>query len=345
MKKYLVVIFFIIICLWGCSRNIYKVAYPTLSDGKYDSEFPYKNASSELEQISHSVRKLSAIAYYKSYVFDENSRLKKSDLKNNDYRREAIKEIYFNNSVIGSATIISYVGRRITLLTCAHIVDFEDTLYTYFTTESGLQTPFLQSIALKQRQKNFVADLPERGDLEILAMDTDLDVALLGRMFTSDTRFPLPVFDYPFGKAVGLEWGSFVYLIGYPKGHLMVTRGIVSQPDRDHKGSFLVDALFNRGFSGGIVLAIKDGVPNFEMVGLASSVAADFKYNISPPEDIGRSGFDPRIPYEGDVYVEFNRVINYGITFIVSTEIILDFIKNNLDRMREKGYDLSYLVN
>ena len=344
MKKYFVFIFFLVIFLWGCSRKIYQVAYPTLNDGKYDSEFPYKNASSELKEIAQSVRKLSAIAYYKSYVFDEKNQLLKSDLKKNDYRKLAIKEIYYNNSVIGSATIISYIGRRITLLTCAHIVDFEDTLYTYFRTESGLQTPFLQSIAIKQKQKNFVADLPERGDLEILAMDTKLDVALLGRVFTSDSYFPLPVFDYPFGRALELEWGSFVYLIGYPKGYLMVTRGIVSQPDRDHEGSFLVDALFNRGFSGGIVLAVKDGVPNFELVGLASSVAADFEYNIVPPEDVSSSRFDPRIPYKGDVYVEFNRVINYGITFIVSTEIILDFVKANLNRLRDKGYDLSSLV-
>jgi hypothetical protein len=345
MKKYFLVIILAVICLWGCSRTIYQVAYPTLNDGKYDSEFPYKNASEELEQISLSVRKLSAIAYYKSYVFDENSQIMKSDLKNNEYRRKAVKEVFFNNSVIGSATIISYVGRRITFLTCAHIVDFEDTLYTYFTTASGLKKPFLRSIAFKQRQNNFVADLPERGELEILAIDTKSDIALLGRMFYSDTQFPLPIFNYPLGKASELEWGSFVYMIGYPKGYLMVTRGIVSQPDRDHKGSFLVDALFNRGFSGGIILAIKDGVPNFEMVGLASSVSADFGYNIVPPQDIGRSDFDPRIPYEGDVHVEFKRDINYGITFIVSTEIIQEFIKKNLDRLRKQGYDLSFLIN
>jgi hypothetical protein len=131
--------------------------------------------------------------------------------------------------------------------------------------------------------------------------------------------------------------------MGYPKGYLMVTRGIVSQPDRDHEGSFLVDALFNRGFSGGIVLAIKDGVPNFEMVGMASSVSADFEYKLVPPEEVTRHGYDPRIPYDGDVYLEFNRHINYGITFIVSAELIQSFIKDNSDQLNQKGYDLSGL--
>ncbi|MCK7529466.1 MAG: hypothetical protein MZV64_73895 [Ignavibacteriales bacterium] len=48
----------------------------------------------------------------------------------------------------------------------------------------------------------------------------------------------------------------------------MVTKAIVSNPSRDESGSFLVDAVVNNGMSGGLVLAIKDGVPNFEMVGM-----------------------------------------------------------------------------
>ena len=69
---------FIFLCssiflLWlaGCSKRIYRVAYPTLNDGKYDSEFPYKSSSAELEEITRTIKKLTAIAYYKSYVFSE----------------------------------------------------------------------------------------------------------------------------------------------------------------------------------------------------------------------------------------------------------------------------------
>jgi hypothetical protein len=320
------------------------VAYPTLSDGKYDSEFPYKSCSAELEKISHTVRKISSIAYYRSLVFERKGLVTISAIQSNNYKSRAVKEIFFNNSVIGTATVIQYFGRRITLLTCAHIIDFSDTLYTYFVDENQRPTPYIQSISFKERQNNFIADLPERGDLEILAFDHDLDIAILGKVFAGDVRFPIPVFDYPFGKAKELEWGSFVYLLGYPKGYQMVTRGIVSQPDRDQNGSFLLDALFNKGFSGGIVLAIKDGVPNFELVGIASSVAADFEYNIVPPGDINRSGFDPRIPYAGEVYIKFEKQINYGITFIISTELIKSFIKENQNQLLGKGYDLRDLV-
>ena len=344
LLKFLFLIAFLQILNLNCARSIYKVAYPTLSDGKYDSEFPYKSCSVQLEKISKTVRKLSAIAYYKSYVLANDSRITVNDIHNDSYLKKATREVFYNNSVIGTATVIQYRGRRLTLLTCAHIVDFPDTIITYFPTEEGKPSSYIQSIAFKQRQDNFIADLPERGRLELLVMDKKRDIALLGKMFTSDTHYPIPVFDYPLGKAKTLEWGSFVYLMGYPKGYQMVTEGIVSQPNRDSDGSFLVDALFNKGFSGGIVLAIRDGVPNFELVGIANSVSADYEYIMSPPENISRTGYDSRIPYQGEVFVEFNKVINYGITFIISMESIQTFIKENESVLSDKGYDLTPLV-
>ena len=344
LLRCLFLIAFLQILNLNCARSIYKVAYPTLSDGKYDSEFPYKSCSAQLEKISKTVRKLSVIAYYKSYILDNDSVITKSNIGKKEYLRHAIREVFFNNSVIGSATVIQFSGRKIALLTCAHIVDFPDTIITYFPDEEGKPTPYIQSIAFKQRQDNFIADLPERGRLELLLMDRKRDLALLGKTFTSAMGYPIPVFNYPFGKAKQLEWGSFVYLMGYPKGYQMVTEGIVSQPNRDSDGSFLVDALFNKGFSGGIVLAIRDGVPNFELVGIANSVSADYEYVISPPENISRTGYDSRIPYQGEVFVEFNKVINYGITFIISMESIQTFIKENESVLSDKGYDLTPLV-
>jgi Trypsin-like peptidase domain len=344
MKKVLFFTLVYFLFFTGCSRRIYQVAYPTLSDGKYDSEFPYRNCSAELSRISQSVKKLSAIAYYKSYVFDAGSQVTVEDIKQKKYRNRAVKEIFFNNSVIGSATVISHIGSRIALLTCAHIIDFDDTLYTFYSDENRIPSPYLQSVAFKEKQSNFVADFPERGELDLLAVNRQLDLAILGKFFTSTSHLPIPVFDFPLGKAKDLEWGSFVYMMGYPKGYLMVTKGIVSQPNRDESTSFMVDALFNRGFSGGIVLAIKDGVPNFELVGIAGSVSADFEYALVPSEDISRIGYDPRVPYDGDIYLKQNRNINYGITFIVSAESIQSFIRSNLQEFLNQGYDLSELA-
>ena len=118
----------------------------------------------------------------------------------------------------------------------------------------------------------------------------------------------------------------------------MITKGIVSQPNRDKKGSFLVDALFNKGFSGGIVLAIRDGVPNFELVGMAGSVSADINYLMVPPENIKETEFDPRIPFNDDIFVKAEKTINYGITFIISSEIIREFLLENRKSILGRGY-------
>jgi len=335
-----------ILLLWlaGCSKRIYRVAYPTLNDGKYDSEFPYKSSSAELEEITRTIKKLTAIAYYKSYVFSEKNPAVLSEIRDDSFKKKTVDTKFYNNPVIGTATVLLYKDRRVVLLTCAHVINFRDTIITYFKDpEIGL-TKYIQSVAVKEKQSNFVADFPEHGELEILAQDRHTDLALLGQKFENVNPMMFPVFKYPFGLAKELEWGSFVYMIGFPKGYQMVTKGIVSQPNRDKKGSFIVDALFNKGFSGGVVLAVRDGVPNFELVGIASSVSADFKFTLNPPKDIGRGGYDPLLPYKGEIFIRFEKSINYGITFIISSESILKFLRKNQEPLLQKGYDIEPLL-
>jgi hypothetical protein len=49
--------------LTACSSSVYRDVYPTLIDGRYDSEFPYKGCSKQLEVISETVQMLKCIAY------------------------------------------------------------------------------------------------------------------------------------------------------------------------------------------------------------------------------------------------------------------------------------------
>ncbi len=70
----------------GCTEKIYDVVYPTLKDGRYDSEFPYRNASENLEEISNSVKMLNYIAYYKTYLFNENQKIINSDIRKRELK-------------------------------------------------------------------------------------------------------------------------------------------------------------------------------------------------------------------------------------------------------------------
>ena len=332
----------LLVCLLSlsCSTTSYRDVYPMLIDGKYDSEFPYRGCSEQLEQISESVRMINCIAYYKSLVFPLEAKVRIKDIRDPFLKEKAEKEVYLNQTASGSATVIYCQNNRIALLTCAHVVDFSDTIFTFYRGEDKKQTEFIQSIAVKDRQTNYVASIRGLRNLEVLLFDREDDLALIGREIESTIVPTVTVFKYPIGKAKELEWGAFVYLFGYPSGYRIVTKAIVSSPNRDKYGSFLTDAVFSRGFSGGIVLAIRDGVPNFELVGLMKLVPAHQQYYLTPAKAGEQVDFDSNIPFKGDVYAESRMDIIYGIAPAIPAELIVDFLHTNQQKLIDEGYDL-----
>ncbi len=330
-------VFFLIFIfsIFACTKRIYKVAYPTLSDGRYDSEFPYKNCSKELQEISEALTKVFCNTYYRNYYFSPVRRIVPKDI-NKKLLGTADGTLELKSTVSGTATVIYFQANQIALLTCAHVISKPDTIINYFTFEDNPSEKFVQTVSVKQKQEILVYGMPEDGVFDILLLDNENDIAILNKELKSSTVAQIPVLKYPFGKAKELEWGSFVYLIGYPMGYKVITKGIVSQPDRDKKGAFMIDALFNRGLSGGILLAVRDGVPNFEVVGITTSAAAETETVLVPERN---KNYDETVPYEGKIYVDNKKSINYGITKAISAEVILNLIKENRDFLLMKGYD------
>jgi hypothetical protein len=329
----------------GCSTSTYKDVHPTLIDGRYDSEFPYRGCSKQLEEIAESVKMVSTVAYYRSFSFAAEDHVRLSDISPEFLGPRQRNSIFINKSMSGTATIIYGEGRQAALLTCAHVVGFPDTTISYHVDQGGHQTPYLRTLALKERQMNFAGALPEGGELEVLAIDTANDIVLLGKTFTVPPAFPLPVFHYPIGRARELEWGSFVYLFGYPSGYRIVTKAIVSDPNRDKRNSFLMDAVFGGGFSGGIALAVRDGVPNFELVGMVKMVSARSMYVVTPRREDGPVEYDPTVPYTGELFVERQTEIEYGVSQAVSVEVIEDFIEKNQRALASRGYKISLFTS
>jgi hypothetical protein len=323
---------------FSCGGNIYREVYPTLVDGQYDSEFPYRGCSAQLEEIGESVKMINAIAYYRTYTFDAGDRISTERVTKELLASARVHSVMSSGQASGTATIVTSENRRVVLLTCAHVVGFPDTVISYHVGPDHRSTPFIHTISFKERQTNYVAVFPEGGELQILAIDKEQDVALLGKTFDAE---PLPkprVFMYPAGRARDLEWGTFVYLFGYPTGHKMVTKAIVSSPNKDKRGAFLVDAVFTPGFSGGIALAIRDGVPNFELVGIVRLVSGRSTYTLGPPVEDGAPEYDPLVPYTGDIYVQKRTEIEYGIVQAVPMETILEFIESHRQDLTARGY-------
>jgi len=339
--KYLPFLLFPFLISCGSSA-VYEKVYPTLSDSKYDSEFPYNSCSKQLEEISRSIKLISCVAYYKSYVFTEDMKITFPDLKTIDIKTKSEKTIFYNNTSSGTGTVIYSQGRNIALLTCAHVVSFPDTVVTYFQKEEGVLSPFIQSVSIKAEQTNFVPEIPERGYVDILVMDKNADLAIVGKRLNSVTaNFNVPEFSYPNGKAAELEWGDFVYVFGFPMNMKMISKALVSSPDHQRGYSFLIDAVFNRGFSGGLVLAIRDGVPNFEVVGLVKSVPAENEYVLKPLVKNSDIEMNPWLPYRGDFAIEKRQTIKFGITRVIGIEAILDFFKANQNILEENGFHIT----
>ncbi len=198
-------------------------------------------------------------------------------------------------------------------------------------------------MAIKIREHYFINEIPGEGDFEVLVSDKKRDLALLTKKASHDQFQKIKPFKYPLGESSNLELGSFVYIIGYPMGHKMITKGIVSNTRDDKSDSFLIDALFNRGFSGGIILAIRDGVPNFELVGIAKSVSAKNEYILTPSPLKSTQQYDTLYPYDGDIHIKRYDNINYGITYTISTDEIIDFLKDNESTLKYRGFDFKYL--
>ena len=331
--------------LTNCSSTTYKEIYPILQDGKYDSEFPYKGASDELREISQTVHRINSTAFYKTYLFDQSTQLTKENLTAADLSKIAISEGYADQSTSGTGTAVFYNEGKIAILTCAHVVEDPDTIISYFADEEGQFTEFIEAVFIKERQSIYAIGFPEGSEFEILAVDEKIDLAVIGKDYKSLSNIKFPVFNYPLGLAKELDWGSFVYVFGYPIHHQMVTKAIVSNPNRDEKGSFLIDAVINNGMSGGVVLAIRDGVPNFEMVGIIEWVP-EVEENVLAPKKLNNNeSYNPIVPYEGEEYVKRFSSIRYGIARVIPVETIKQFFRDNREGLYEKKYYFERFMN
>lgn len=345
MRARFIKLFSIIILLitFHSCTSVYEQMYPTLTDGLYDSEFPYRNSSKQLEEISQSIKLLNSIAFYTSYIFDDKSSYTRNELEKLDFEKTAVQKVFFNRTSSGTATVIDVGQDNVVLLTVAHIVNFPDTIISYFVNPNGSFSNNVQSISIKSSQSNYIPDLSSNRNLEILLMDNNRDIALLGKRISRAEALNLRQFNFSWGKSSELEWGSFIYVFGFPMNFKMISKGIVSSPNKD-KNSFLIDAVFNRGYSGGIVLAIRDGVPNFELVGLVKSVPADYEYTIRPITKEHDIDFNPMLPYKGEIYVDKEQALRLGITKVIGIENVTELIENNVDLLHRQGYYIRSIV-
>jgi hypothetical protein len=285
-----------------------------------------------------SVKKIINYSSYRTYVFDENTHVTIHDLNSESLFELTTAGIVTNDATSGTALVIYSDGKQIAMLTCAHAVKAPDTIIQWGEYRDLADNRYIHSISIKIKQQLYVRDMPGGSKFGILASDPENDIAFIGTS-ANEVVNDAPVFDYASGNSSDLKWGSFIYLAGYPTGQQMVAHGIVSElPEKT--GTFLTDAPFNEGFSGGIALAITESDGKFELVGMARSVAASYGYVLKPEKEIHEFIYNPAIPYTGNIYVNQKKDINYGVTTVISINQIRKFYSENRNSLLKAGYNL-----
>jgi S1-C subfamily serine protease len=182
-------------------------------------------------------------------------------------------------------------------------------------------------VAILRARANVILGVPGASQFRVTHADSLVDVALIA--VDVDEGLPetaLPVLRLRPGDAGRLSWGSFVYVLGYPRGHPMVTRAIVSNPRSGAENSFLLDGLFNRGISGGLVVAVRGDTGQLEWVGVATGASAHVEQVLVPEHRvIDEQGV--LLPYTGRLFIEETRRIDYGITFSVPINAVQRFLR------------------
>lgn len=340
LRLILVVVLAAVILAACVTRKELKPVLP-VSSSWYSTGFPAGEISGDMERLSGSVRKIFSVSSYITYQFQKDSKITGYHLANGSFRKHSWGIISTRETVFGTATVLSEKNKHILLLTCAHVVTAPDTLVGWFEADGIENERYIKSISLKERQENWVKGLPGCGPFRLLAADHYEDMALLGHACDGLTD-TLPTIPCKAGNAGRLGWGCLVYILGYPMGAPTLTSGLTTPVKPGPAGEFTVDALLNKGFSGGVVIAYRNDLHVPELVGMVRTVQSSREEYLKPSGI--HSAYPDWMPYRGEMYIGKSDIMHYGINSVVPVETILRFVKNHREELLVGGYDPSPLL-
>ncbi|MGH7475249.1 MAG: S1 family peptidase [Longimicrobiales bacterium] len=314
----------------GCARTY--VMTDRGPQAYYQTSPPIRDTSAEIERIFRAVKRIQVTGIYRTHRFSLADSITDADLASPATYSRATERYTFDHTKAGTATVVSAGAGGVMLLTNEHVIRLPDTLVVHYAEplpRSGArpQRRYVESVAILRSRTDIVVDVSGTRAFSVVAQDRANDLAALRVQFSAGEPIRgVDVLRVRRGDAARLSWASFVYVLGYPGGYKMVTRAIVSDPDRTPSHAFLLDGLFNRGISGGLILAVRAETAALEWVGLASSASAETEYLLFPQtRDLDEEGM--LVPYEGPLYLERAARIHYGITFSVPITAVQTFLR------------------
>lgn len=309
----------------------------------YQTAFPTHDTSRDLERAFQSLRRVVFTGEYRTYFFAPEAAVTVADLQDPAVLGRATEQLVETHSKAGTAVLVARTDRLGAYVTNNHVVRFAPARVRYFE-EDVTRRPRAErrvaSYSVLTHEWGGLAEHPGLGMLTVLARDSAQDIAIfeipLPRGEAADRFRPMSA---PPGDARRLSLGSFVYVLGYPSGYPMVTRAIVSDPNRDRRGGFLTDGLWNEGISGGPILAVRGETGTLEWVGITRAGAGAREIRLQPGE-MEAPDEDFGILYDGPVYAEATLRIQYGIALSVSMTALRRFVDIHRAALDRRGYDM-----
>ena len=331
-----------LLILAGCTRHYTVERGP---QAYYQTAFPLDDTSRDLARVMEAVKRINVTAVYETYFFAEGDAPSEADALTPAVLAQALDTVTSQNTRAATAVLVSMRGRNGLLLTAQHAIHTPDTLVQYFDRRSdrdrggpGAQPRRIRTVSILLQRANWLMDAPSLVPFRVLVEDPESDLAFIGYRHPAD-RDPEEVALLPVtaGRSDRLSWGSFVYAIGYPSGYPMVTRGIVSASPDYPGDAFVIDGLWNEGMSGGLVLGVRGDSGTLEWVGMARASAATTEYRLAPAEGVEET-HEPWRPYDGPIFIEEVRRIQYGITLAVPMSRIRTFLGEHRESLRAQGF-------
>lgn len=285
----------------------------------------------EIKKGMESIKRLQNSVSYRTFQFDINNLPTQEELINTDFERRSVQSNVEYQSRAGSALILSNRRGNTVLLTASHIVAFPDTVW-HFAENEGLENE-VEAVSVLQSVSRMLIGSDDVYGFELSINDPERDLAFLTRNWEPLDRPRLNPLTLPVGSSSDLDWTDEVYAIGFPLGVEMVTRAMISKSAQTGKRSMVLDASFNRGFSGGSVFAVRGDASGMEWVGIISSASGE-RVDYLIPGQLNDEDYRPDIEYSGTIYARRTQQINYGITFAVGIDEIKEFYKENSSELR-----------
>ncbi len=328
----------------GCTQ-VYQVSIDEIpeTDPYYTTGYPIADISGQIERVQQSLIRINSTARYRVFLVDDQLQITSEEADTLNPSDISINQTIIEESTAGTAIVVGKTSSRGYLLTCAHTVEFPERVYTYRVGENIEPNTYVRTIAVKMSQVNMALTENTLALYSLEDEDRVKDLALISvdlETFDEVAEDLIPI-NMKMGYSENLKSGSVVYVMGYPRGYQTVTRGIVTLDNRNESGGFLTDALFNRGISGGIIIASKDNFRSFDWVGMANAGVANREYFLVPETD--QIDFDlPYQQYGGDIMASEISTLNYGLTHSIPTQTIREFLSGNRNVLRnvDRSYQL-----